>query len=300
MNFTGRGGCDMSSLDDKSLEDGLKRLTELKTVTSYGNINKVIYGDCLKVLKGLPPASVDLIYIDPPFFTQKKRKTTKFEYSDDAYECKSQYLVWLADVLCELKNVLKVTGSIYIHLDHHIVYEAKGYMDTIFGENNFLNDIIWHYKGGGVSKRRFARKHDTILWYAYDSSQHYFNPDPIRVPYTDGTVARMKNKWKRSNTKLDYGHYKLNPLGKHPDDVIIHKTIPEADPESTGYPSQKPMGLISKFIESSSKEGDVVLDCFAGSGTVGAVCKQLKRKYILIDNSSSAMNVMIERGFHID
>ena len=266
---------------------------------SVNHLNKVIHGDCLEVLRRMQRDSVDLIYIDPPFFTQKKRKTTKFEYSDDTFDDKEQYLSWIFEVLSELRLVLKDTGSIYVHLDYHIVYEVKILMDTIFGHMNFLNDIIWHYKGGGVSKRRYARKHDNILWYAYDSSKHYFNPDPIRIPYTDGTVSRMKHKWKRANTNLDYGHYKLNPLGKHPDDVIIHKTIPEADPESTGYPTQKPIGLISKFIESSSREGDLVLDCFAGSGTVGVVCQKLHRGYVCIDNSTSAMSVMVERGLHI-
>lgn len=194
------------------------------------------------------------------------------------------YLTMMAQRMIELNRVLKPTGSIYLHCDPTASHYLKLLLDATFGAKNVLNEIIWYYRGAGTPKRSRARRHDVILWYAKDAEHHYFNPDPIRQPYAEATVERFNHYIGNVRGDRDYGQQQLNPIGKHPDDVITHiQPIAPSAKERLGYPTQKPEALLENLIRSGSKEGDVVLDPFCGCGTAIAAAERLKRRWIGID-----------------
>ncbi len=265
-------------------------------------MNKIIFGDCLEVLKTLPEKSVDLIYIDPPFGTGTTRLLTRvkttanvegtrggfegkryeveelgtLEYKDDFVS----YGEFLYPRLLEGYRVLKSSGSFYLHLDWRNVHRGRFWMDEIFGIECCLNEIIWAYDYGGKPKNRWPAKHDNILFYVKDPTHYTFNVDEIeREPYmAPGLVTPEKAE-----------------RGKLPTDVWWHTIVPTNSYERTGYPTQKPLGVLNRIITASSKVGDVVLDYFAGSGTTGVAAYNLDRDFILIDNNRQAYDVMLAR-----
>jgi len=253
------------------------------------------------VLQSMPEASVQLIYVDPPFNTGRDqiRQTRKSVASatgtagfagknykqivertlsyDDAF---ADYWSFLEPRLLEAKRLLNQTGTLYLHLDYREAHYAKVLLDGIFGRECFLNEIIWAYDYGGKSKGKWPSKHDTILVYVKDPKKYFFNSAEVdREPYmAPGLVTQEKAE-----------------RGKLPTDVWWHTIVSPTGKEKTGYPTQKPEGILRRVIQASSKPGDHVLDFFAGSGTTGAVAAKLGRRFTLIDQSPEAISVIAER-----
>ena len=264
--------------------------------------NQIYFGDNLDILKTMAAGSVDLIYIDPPFNTgkQQARKQIVVErdtngdrlgFGGNRYQTTvvgerayrdnfDDYLGFLEPRLQEAYRVLKPTGSLYFHIDYREVHYCKILLDGIFGRDSFLNEIIWAYDFGGRSKTRWPAKHDNILYYVKDPKHYTFNRDEVdRIPYmAPGLVGKAKAD-----------------AGKFPTDTWWHTIVGTNSKEKTGYPTQKPEGVLRRIVGASSHPGDVVMDFFAGSGTVGAVCLELGRRFILVDNNPQAMTVMRER-----
>jgi site-specific DNA-methyltransferase (adenine-specific) len=182
-------------------------------------------------------------------------------------------------------RLLKPTGTLYLHLDYRESHYAKVLLDALFGPESFLNEIIWAYDYGGKSKSRWPAKHDTILVFVKDPKQYYFDSETVdREPYmAPGLVTEEKVA-----------------KGKLPTDVWWHTIVSPTGKEKTGYPTQKPIGILRRIIQASSKEGDVVLDFFAGSGTTGVVANMLGRRFLLIDQNPEAIEVIKQRleGVH--
>ena len=264
--------------------------------------NRIYFGDNLPILRDMPEGSVDLIYIDPPFNTGKVQgrtqiKTVRSEGGDrtgfggQRYETikigkKSytdlfdDYLAFLEPRLNEARRVLAPHGSLYFHIDYREVHYCKLLLDTIFGRECFLNEIIWAYDYGGRPKNRWPPKHDNILLYAKDPNHYILNVDEIeRIPYmAPGLVGPEKAA-----------------RGKLPTDTWWHTIVPTNGKEKTGYPTQKPIGVLKRIVQASSNPSSLVLDFFAGSGTTGAVCSALGRQFVLIDDNLEAMEVMVRR-----
>ena len=250
---------------------------------------RIVEGDNLSVLRSLQAESVQLVYTDPPFNTGNVRtyqrlRTTQDESGDrvgfggrryrsetdvsysygDAFE---EYLGFLAPRLMEIWKVLRADGSLYLHLDAREVHYVKVALDEMFGRDCFLNEIIWAYDYGGRPRRRWPAKHDNILVYVKDRESYVFNREAIdRVPYlAPGLVSKEKAE-----------------RGKLPTDVWWQTIVGTNAKERTGYPTQKPVALAERIIRASSDEGELVLDPFAGSGTVGAAAARLGRRYQVI------------------
>lgn len=205
------------------------------------------------------------------------------------------YLAMMAIRLIELHRVLKPSGSLYLHCDPTASHYLKIVMDAVFEGKNFLNELIWYYRGAGVPKDRRAKRHDVLLVYAKKEGLHYFNPDPIRRPYAEATVERFSHYIGNVRGGVDFGVQTLNPLGKHPDDVITNiQPIAPSARDRLGYPTQKPLELLEEVLNGSSKEGEIVLDPFCGCGTTVHAAQKLKRKWIGIDITHLAIG-LIER-----
>jgi DNA modification methylase len=203
------------------------------------------------------------------------------------------YLSMMAPRLIELRRVLKPTGSLYLHCDPTASHYLKMLLDAVFGAKQFLNELVWYYRGAGTPKTAYARRHDTILWYAKVDGKQSFDPDPIRRPYAEATVDRFDHKIGNVRGGVDYGEQTLNPLGKHPDDVITHiQPIAPSAKARLGYPTQKPEELLRELIEATSKPGDTVLDPFCGCGTTIAAAQDLGRAWIGIDITHLAINLI--------
>ena len=271
-------------------------------ILGEGVKGRIYFGDNLEVLRTLPNGSIDLIYIDPPFNTGKIQKRTQIktirsEYGDrtgfqrnryksiildskqftDTFD---DYLGFLEPRLIEAHRVLAPHGSLYFHIDYREVHYCKILLDNIFGRECFLNEIIWAYDYGGRPKNRWPPKHDNILFYTKEPGKHIFNVDEIeRIPYmAPGLVGAEKAA-----------------LGKLPTDVWWHTIVPTNSREKTGYPTQKPLGILRRIIQASSRPCDIVLDFFAGSGTTGVAALELDRRFILVDNNPEAIQVMVQR-----
>ncbi len=238
--------------------------------------NTVFSGDNLEILKAFDDNIIDLIYVDIPFNTGKAQKSHGMSY-DDKFD---NLVDFLRPRFEESKRILKSNGSILIHLDYREVHYVKVYLDTLFGRSNFLNEIIWSYDYGGRSKTRWPCKHDNILWYVMDPKNYTFNYDAQkRIPYlAPGLVGPEKAA-----------------KGKTQTDVIFQTIVPTQGTERTGYPTQKPLGLIEQFIKVHSNPDDLILDFFAGSGTTGVAAKKHNRNFILIDENEEAVSVIEER-----
>lgn len=303
-------------------------MTDIPTNIVYNGDNLDIMRDVTK----FPDESVDLIYLDPPFFSGKDydivwkdgtemKSYTAFtdkqfykkicrkcahEFHDDSKFCpecgasaknakKVQekdiniYVGWLKARLMECKRILKSTGSIYVHLDHHAVHYVRVMMDDLFGIKNFQNEIIWHYFMGGKAKNFFARKHDNILSYT-KGNIHTFNP--MKHTRRLDFKPSLKNDAKNADTgKDEFGYYSVVTM----DDVWDIKSVFNMSKEYEGYPTQKPLALLDRIIKASSNEGDIIFDPFCGCGTSIASASGNGRRYIGIDISPKAAELIHKR-----
>ena len=257
--------------------------------------NVIYCGDNLENLARLPEKSVDLIYADPPFFSNRHYEVIWNDGAEiRAFEDRwkggvNQYIKWMRPRLQECHRVLKDTGSMYLHCDWHANAHLRILMDKIFGENNFRNEIIWHYISAPEAKNFFGRKHDTILLYS-KTGKIIFNIDEVRIPHSSNTQATRT--YKHGNKTYIC---KTNPKGKALDDVWDIPIIAAVAKERIGYPTQKPEALLKRIIEASSNKDDIVLDPFCGCGTTIAVSQQLERQWVGIDVSPTACRMMQER-----
>ncbi|MEK7537254.1 MAG: DNA methyltransferase [Patescibacteria group bacterium] len=267
----------------------------------------IIYcGDNLQMLKEIPDESVDLIYIDPPFNSNRNYEVFWGDIQEkrafeDRFGDAEAYIRYMRPRVLELYRVLKKNGSFYYHCDWHASHYVKLMLDQIFDFNNFQNEIIWWYRGGGVSKKRFGRRHDSIFFYTRGKGW-IFNVDEVRTPYSKESLERLKYKARAFRGDKVYDKYEANPLGKHPDDVWDIQPLMPSEKERLGYPTQKPVRLLERIVKVSSKEGDVVLDAFCGCGTTLVAAQKLGRKWIGIDISPTACRVMAQRltdGFRL-
>lgn len=264
--------------------------------------NLIVHGDNLPILQQLPDASFPLIYIDPPFNTGRDQKrhsitTTRSEggsrigFGGKTYEqvrgtvlgyndAFTDYWAFLEPRLEEAWRLLTDTGTLYLHLDYREVHYAKVLLDSLFGRECFLNEIIWAYDYGARTKKKWPSKHDTILVYVKNPKKYIFNAEDVdREPYmAPGLVTPEKAA-----------------RGKLPTDVWWHTIVSPTGKEKTGYATQKPEGILRRIIQASSNPGDWVLDFFAGSGTTGAVAEKLGRRFLLIDENPEAIAVMRKR-----
>ena len=270
-------------------------------------IGRIYFADNLDVLRELAAESVDLIYIDPPFNTGKVQQRTQLKtvrsaegdrvgfqghrYASIALGTKrfsdlfDDYLAFLEPRLREAHRVLAPHGCLYFHIDYREVHYCKILLDTIFGRESFLNEIIWAYDFGGRSKKRWPAKHDNILLYAKTPTDYVFNYEDIeRIPYmAPGLVGPEKAA-----------------RGKVPTDTWWHTIVATNSSEKTGYPTQKPLGVLRRIVQASSPPGGLVLDFFAGSGTTGAAALELGRRFVLVDNNPDALAVMARRFDGLD
>ena len=257
--------------------------------------NIIYCGDNLEVLpKHIPDESVDLIYIDPPFNSSRNYEvfwgeTQERRAFDDRFGDAMTYLEWMRPRLRELHRVLKPTGSFYYHCDWHASHYVKVELDRIFGFQNFQNEIIWHYTGGGRSKTRFSHKHDVLFWYGR-GGQPTFNIDTIRQPYKE-TSGYAKGGIISKAGKL----YMPHPAGTPVDDVWDIPIINPLAKERLGYPTQKPLMLLERIVKANSNEGDIILDAFCGCGTTLEAAAKHKRQWVGIDFSPTACRVMAQR-----
>ena len=262
----------------------------------------VVKGDNLEFLRTLPDESFRLIYIDPPFNTGKVQtrqtmKTTRsatgsrIGFKGQTYETVKgvafgyndafgDYWEFLEPRLEEAWRLLTDDGTLYLHLDYREVHYAKVLLDALFGRESFLNEIIWAYDYGARSTKKWPAKHDNILVCVKDPNKYYFNNAEVdREPYmAPGLVTPEKAA-----------------LGKLPTDVWWHTIVSPMGKEKTGYPTQKPEGILRRIIHASSEPGDWVLDFFAGSGTTGVVAQNLNRRFIMVDQNQEAINVITKR-----
>ena len=271
-------------------------------------LENVIYcGDNLIWLKKFPDKCIDLIYLDPPFFSNKHYEVI----FNDGEEIRSfedrwkgginHYIEWIKERVFELYRVLKDSGSIYLHCDGHASHYLKVMCDTIFGHNNFRNEIVWCYETAGKSKRQFSKKHDTILFYS-KSSNWTFNIKEISIPRKrnkhmrtgiDEQGREYEEKTDRKSGKIYRWYF---DEGRLPLDYWVD--IPFMNREESqrlGYPTQKPEALLERIIKASSNKNDLVLDSFCGCGTTIAVAQRLQRKWVGIDVSPSACKLMKNR-----
>jgi DNA modification methylase len=262
--------------------------------------NVLYCDDNLARITMLPAESIDLIYLDPPFFSNRQYEViwgdeAEIRSFEDRWEGGiNVYVEWMRERMYRLHRVLKPTGSIYLHCDWHAVHYLKQMMDEVFGEPHFQNEIIWYYRGAGVSPRRWGRRHDNLLFYT-KGSEWTFNPDPVRQEYAPATKERFKHYIGNVRGDHDFGEQELNPQGKHPDDVWEISIVAPSAKDRLGYPTQKPEELLRRVVLASSNPGDVVLDPFAGCGTTLVVAHQHKRQWIGIDISPTAVNLMARR-----
>jgi site-specific DNA-methyltransferase (adenine-specific) len=259
-------------------------------------------GDNLPILHAIPSGSCNLIYIDPPFNTQKTQKRSRISvtrseagtrggFGDRRYSVQQlvspEYADTFADFeafmqprLEEAHRLLAPDGSFFLHIDYREAHYMKVMLDEIFGRASFINEIIWAYDYGGKPRNRWPAKHDTLLWYAKDPEHYTFNFDAIdRIPYMAPDLVGPEKAAR----------------GKVPTDVWWMTIVPTNSKEKTGYPTQKPIKLLNRIIAVHSRPGDTVLDFFAGSGTAGEAAARAVRKFILIDSSVDAVKLMSTR-----
>ena len=257
--------------------------------------NRLIWGDNLHVMRQMESKSVDLIYIDPPFFSGRQFNVlwgdnNEIRSFNDIWEDGMQgYLTWLNARLYEMKRLLTDTGSIYVHCDWHASHYIKVELDKIFGYDNFRNEIVWGYRGGGVPSNAFARKHDVLLFYSKSKSA-IFNKQ--YVPYS---AASQKLVSGRGGVSIDNKVRDLSRGAAMPDWWGDINSLQTWSPERIGYPTQKPEELLDRIIRASSNEGETIFDGFIGGGTTAIVAQRLNRRWIACDQSRVAIAVTAER-----
>jgi site-specific DNA-methyltransferase (adenine-specific) len=265
----------------------------------------ILEGDNLPLLRGLADGIAQMVYLDPPFNTGRaqQRRTLRTVSTGDAADgdrtgfggrryrsellerssyrdAFDDYLGFLEPRLVELRRVLDPTGTLYFHIDHRESHYCKLLLDELFGRENFLNELIWAYDYGAKPRNRWPAKHDTILVYVKDRERYLFDAEAVdREPYmAPGLVTAEKAA-----------------RGKRPTSVWWHTIVPTTGAEKTGYPTQKPEGIVRRMVQASTRPGDLCLDPFAGSGTLGAVAAALGRRYLLMDSNPEAIAVMERR-----
>jgi site-specific DNA-methyltransferase (adenine-specific) len=263
----------------------------------------VVHGEALAALRALPAGSVDLCYVDPPFNTGRRRhgqrltvvrdadggdrtgfagqryrtQRTERESYGDSFD---DYLGWLQPRLAETRRVLAEHGTLYLHIDPRESHYCKVLLDELFGRDCFLNEIVWAYDYGARSTRRWSAKHDVILVYVRDPRRYHFDAGGVaRIPYLAPDLVTPEKAAR----------------GKLPTDVWWHTIVPTNSRERTGYPTQKPLGILRRIVTASSRPGDLVLDWCAGSGTTGVAAHELRRRFLLVDDSADAVALMRQR-----
>lgn len=264
---------------------------------------EILLSDNLPYLQSMASGSIDLIYIDPPFNTGKRQQRKRITVEQDteggdrigfngqSYRTQvisesgfsdsfDEYLEFLEPRLEEAHRVLRASGSLFFHIDYREVHYCKVLLDGIFNRSSFINEIIWAYDYGGRSTKKWPSKHDNILWYAKDPEEYTFHYDEMdRIPYmAPGLVGKEKAA-----------------RGKTPTDVWWHTIVSTTGKEKVGYATQKPLGIIERIVKVHSSPGDLLLDFFAGSGTLGEAAAKNDRGFILIDNNPTAVEIMVDR-----
>jgi len=260
------------------------------------------HGDNLEVLASFEDASFDLIYIDPPFNSGRTQSSTRLRTVQDedgdrvgfkgeryrtedlgsrAFEDSfDDYLAFLEPRLIEARRLLKADGSFFLHIDCREVHYCKVLLDSIFGRESFLNEIIWAYDYGARSRKRWSAKHDNILWYAKDPGNYTYRYEDIdRIPYM---APALVGKEKAAR-------------GKTPTDTWWNTIVSPTGRERTGYPTQKPLAILERIVTVHSDPGDRVLDFFAGSGTTGEAAVRSGRHAVLVDSNPESIEVMTDR-----
>ena len=268
-----------------------------------GPMNRIILGDCADVLPTLPAAFARLAYLDPPFNTgrvQRRERITasaaiaggsRTGFGGRRYDVRRRPSPAFADAFADYERFLlprieavvrclTADGSLFVHLDPRESHHVKVALDRVLGRERFMNEIVWAYDYGGRPRDRWPAKHDVILWYALDPGAHVFNRDASdRIPYmAPGLVGPEKAA-----------------RGKTPTDTWWHTIVPTMGREKTGYPTQKPLGVLNRIVQVHSHPGDVVLDAFAGSGTTGEAAAAHGRGFVLIDSSPAAVRIAARR-----
>jgi site-specific DNA-methyltransferase (adenine-specific) len=266
-----------------------------------GGPDRILQGDNLPLLRVLPDGAFRLAYLDPPFNTGRRQERHVVESSrsetgtagfggtryerirrlaaafDDRF---TDYWAFLEPRLEEVHRLLDPAGTLYLHLDYREAHYAKVLLDALFGRECFLNEIVWAYDYGGRTAKRWPPKHDTILVYVKDPDRYHFDGAAVdREPYMAPGLQTAER----------------NARGKLPTDVWWHTIVSPTGAEKTGYPTQKPLGVLRRIVAASSGPGDWVLDPFAGSGTTGAAAAALGRRFLLIDESPHAVALMRRR-----
>ena len=265
-------------------------------------VRHIVQGDCLKVLPSLPRACARLIYIDPPFNTGKVQKRDRvrvtasedgerFGFAGKRYDVEKvespsyedtfeHYEEFLIPRIEASLDCLTSDGSLFVHLDHREVHYVKVALDRLLGRDHFMNEIVWAFDYGARSKKKWPAKHNTILWYVRDPKNYVFNFDEMdRIPYmAPGLVGPEKAA-----------------KGKTPTDVWWHTIVPTNGKEKTGYPTQKPLGILNRIVKVHSNPGDTVLDFFCGSGSSGVAAANNDRGFIMIDSNSRAVAITSQR-----
>lgn len=263
---------------------------------------RIVQADNLDVLRGLASGSAGLVYFDPPFNTGERRTAERLRTVRDGAgdrigfggqryrsEVRSRasfsdafddFLGFLEPRLIEARRVLAPDGSFFLHLDPREVHYAKVLADTIFGRECFQNEIIWAYDYGARSRRRWSAKHDNLLWYTADPRTYHYDYGAIdRIPYL---APKLVGAQKAAR-------------GKTPTDVWWNTIVPTVGRERTGYPTQKPLAILERIVLVHSRPGDLCLDAFAGSGTLGEAAAKHGRDFLLVDSNPEAVRVMRER-----
>lgn len=277
-------------------------MSDSANLLSVEDGNFVILGDALEVARRIPDQTAQLVYLDPPFNTgqtQRRVSLSTFSAPDGdrigfggrryRSEIRSQheyrdsyddYLAFLRPIFVEVRRILTNDGTLYFHIDPRESHYCKVLLDEIFGREAFLNEIIWAYDFGGRSTRRWPQKHDTILVFVRTPGRHYFSQDEVaRIPYmAPGLVTPEKRA-----------------RGKFPTDVWWHTIVPTSGKEKTGYPTQKPLGILRRIVTASSEQGALVVDLFAGSGTTAAAAQEYGRRFLMVDQNPSATDIMRQR-----
>ena len=271
--------------------------------------NRLIRGDNVEVLRGLPGESVDLAYLDPPFATGKEQRVGKVAFSD-SWISLEDYIAWLGKRLREAKRVLKSTGSIYVHCGWQASHYIRIKMDEIFGYNNLISEIVWNYgtpSGGRASGQKPVNVHDTIFAYAMDYGRHTYHRQFL--PYGEKYISWFRNTDEHGRayrTRSRGGRIVRDYLDEMPGiplsnvwsdipQLYAHGWFPRANDERVGYPTQKPLALLERIVRLSSNKGDTVLDPFCGSGTTAVAAGQLGRSWIAVDDSRDAIEIAATR-----
>jgi site-specific DNA-methyltransferase (adenine-specific) len=265
-------------------------------------VDRILLGDNLPLLRAEPEASVTMAYLDPPFNTGREQVRRTLHIAPDAdgdrtgfggrrYASRlleqssyrddfDDYLGFLEPRLREVRRLLAPDGTLYFHIDYREAHYCKLLLDELFGRECFLNELIWAYDYGAKPRSRWPAKHDTILVYVKTPGGHVFDADAVdREPYMAPGLVTVEKRER----------------GKRPSDTWWHTIVSPTGKEKTGYPTQKPEGIVRRMVQASSRPGDLCLDPFAGSGTLGAVAAKLGRRYLLIDESPEAYRVMRAR-----